>query len=269
MKHCRVLTIAGTDSGGGAGIQADLKTFTVMRAYGMSVIAAVTAQNTMGVQGVYPLAPEAVGEQLESVFSDIGADAVKTGMLFSAPIITEVAAKLRKFNVSNLVVDPVMIAKGGSRLLEEEATAALKDELLPLTTVITPNIPEAEVLTGVKITTVDDMKTAAKQLVAMGVQAAVVKGGHLTADPIDVLFDGKQVSEFVGRRYQTKNTHGTGCTFSAALAVGLAHGLDLSAAVQQAKDFVSLAISKAVPIGHGHGPTNHLAWLDRTPLADN
>jgi hydroxymethylpyrimidine/phosphomethylpyrimidine kinase len=263
MKLCRVLTIAGSDSGGGAGIQADLKTFTVMRAYGMSVVTAVTAQNTMGVQGVYPLSPEAVGTQLESVFRDIGADAVKTGMLFSAAIITEVAAKLKKFNVTNLVVDPVMIAKGGSRLLEEEATSALKDELLPLTTVITPNIPEAEVLTGIKIATVDDMKKAAKQLVSMGVKAAVVKGGHLPGEPVDVLYDGQQFFEFTGQRYQTKNTHGTGCTFSAALTVGLAQGLDLSAAVEQAKDFVSLAIANGISIGRGHGPTNHLAWLDR------
>ena len=263
MKISHVLTIAGSDSSGGAGIQADLKTFTVLGAYGMSVLAAVTAQNTLGVQGVYPLPPDAVGEQMESVFSDIRVDSVKTGMLFSAPIISEVAAKLHKFEVNNLVVDPVMVAKGGSRLLQEEATEALIDKLMPLTTVITPNIPEAEILTGIKITTISDMKTAAKRLVSMGVQATVVKGGHLATEPVDILYDGDKIKEYPGKRWQTKNTHGTGCTFAAALAVGLAQKLPLAAAVQQAKDFVSLAIARAVPIGHGHGPTNHLAWLEK------
>ncbi|HKM40032.1 MAG TPA: bifunctional hydroxymethylpyrimidine kinase/phosphomethylpyrimidine kinase [bacterium] len=263
MKIPRVLTIAGSDSSGGAGIQADLKTFTVLGTYGMSVVTAVTAQNTMGVQAVYPLAPEAVGQQLESVFTDIDTDSVKTGMLFSAPIITEVAAKLRRFNVTNLVVDPVMVAKGGSKLLQDEAVEAFADVLIPLTTVITPNIPEAEILTGISITTIAEMKAAAKKLVSMGAQTAVVKGGHLPAEPVDILYDGTIIREYPGQRFDTMNTHGTGCTFAAALAVGLAQKLSVDTAVQQAKDFVSLAIAKAYPIGHGHGPTNHLAWLNR------
>ncbi len=263
MRICQVLTVAGSDSGGGAGIQADIKTFTVLRAYGMSAVSAVTAQNTQGVQEVYPLSPEAVGMQLDSVFSDIRVDAVKTGMLFSDPIIVEVASKLRNYNVSNLVVDPVMIAKGGSTLLEQKAVSALIDDLMPLTTIITPNIPEAEVLTGIKISTVEDMKKAAKQLVCMGARSAVVKGGHFPGGPIDVFCDGKNVIEYKGERYHTKNTHGTGCTFSAALTVGLARKLSLPDAVQLAKDFINVAIAKAIPIGHGHGPTNHLAWLDK------
>jgi hydroxymethylpyrimidine/phosphomethylpyrimidine kinase len=262
MTLPRVLTIAGSDSGGGAGIQADLKTFTVLGAYGMSALTAVTAQNTLGVQGIYPLSPAAVAAQITSVLTDIGADAAKTGMLFSAEIIRAVAERIRAFRLSRLVVDPVMVAKGGARLLESTAEAALKAELLPLAAVVTPNLPEAEVLAGMSIRRAAEMKEAARRIVALGARAVVIKGGHLAGPPLDLLYDGAAFHEFQGERCATKNTHGTGCTFSAALAVGLAQGLELPAAVRRAKDFTACAIRAAVPLGHGHGPTNHLAWLE-------
>ncbi|HHY93025.1 MAG TPA: bifunctional hydroxymethylpyrimidine kinase/phosphomethylpyrimidine kinase [Firmicutes bacterium] len=261
MTLPRVLTIAGSDSGGGAGIQADLKTFTVLGAYGMSALTAVTAQNTLGVQGIYPLSPAAVAQQLTSVLSDIGADAAKTGMLFSAAIIEAVAEKVKEFGLTRLVVDPVMVAKGGARLLEDSAAAALREKLLPLASVVTPNLPEAEVLAAMPIREVADMQEAARRIVALGARAVVVKGGHLAGPPLDLLYDGSAFHQFTGERYPTKNTHGTGCTFSAALAVGLARGLALPAAVAQAKAFTAAAIRGAAPLGHGHGPTNHLAWL--------
>nr|PZN72581.1 MAG: bifunctional hydroxymethylpyrimidine kinase/phosphomethylpyrimidine kinase [Bacillota bacterium] len=265
MTQPRVLTIAGSDSGGGAGIQADLKTFTALRTYGASVITCVTAQNTLGVTGVYPLTADQVAAQLDAVLSDIGTDAAKTGMLYGAPIIAAVADRIRRYGVRNLVVDPVMIAKSGHPLLLPEAQAALRELLLPLARVVTPNLPEAEALTGLTIRTRADMEAAGRRLLQMGAKAAVVKGGHLPGEAAaDLLIaaDGSQLW-LEAERVESRHTHGTGCTFSAAIAAGLARGLDLPEAVSLAKAFISLAIRTAPGIGRGRGPTNHLAWLDQ------
>ncbi|GCD82354.1 bifunctional hydroxymethylpyrimidine kinase/phosphomethylpyrimidine kinase [Parageobacillus thermoglucosidasius] len=261
----KALTIAGSDSGGGAGIQADLKTFQELRVFGMSALTAVTAQNTLGVQGVYPLPPDAVTQQMESVGTDLGADAVKTGMLFSAEIIEAVAAKVRQFGWDRLVVDPVMIAKGGAPLLQEEAVSALKTYLLPLAMVATPNIPEAEALTGLKIQSIEDRKEAAKRLHELGVKHVVIKGGHDDdgEETVDILYDGSEFFYFTSKRIKTKHTHGTGCTFSAAIAAELAKGKTVQEAVQTAKSFIQAAIEHELGIGHGHGPTNHWAYRDK------
>lgn len=263
MTLARALTIAGSDSGGGAGIQADLKTFTALGVFGTSAITAVTAQNTRGVTGVYPLTPEQVWAQLDAVLSDIGTDAAKTGMLFDAPIISVVADRVRHYGVKNLVLDPVMIAKGGHPLLLPQAQAALRELLLPLAAVVTPNLPEAEALTGITIHTHDDMVAAGRRLIALGAGAAVVKGGHLDGQPADdvLVTRGGQEVWLRAERVESRHTHGTGCTFSAAIAAGLARGMDLEAAVRQAKAYITLAIQKAPGFGTGHGPTNHLAWL--------
>jgi len=259
----RALTIAGSDSGGGAGIQADLKTFTVLGVFGTSALTAITAQNTLGVHGVYPLTAEQVAAQMDAVLTDIGTDAAKTGMLFDASIIEAVADRIRTYGITNLVLDPVMIAKGGQPLLLAKAQAALRELLLPLAAVVTPNIPEAEVLTNLPIRTRDDMVAAGRKLLSMGARAAVVKGGHLEDGPADdVLVTREGVEWFHADRVPTRHTHGTGCTFSAALTAGLAQGKSIREAVVQAKEFISLAIQKAPGIGAGHGPTNHLAWME-------
>jgi hydroxymethylpyrimidine/phosphomethylpyrimidine kinase len=242
----RALTIAGSDSGGGAGIQADLKTFQELDVYGMSALTAVTAQNTNGVQAVYPLSPEAVIQQIRSVGSDIRVDALKTGMLFSGEIIRAVAEAIQEFGWKKVVVDPVMIAKGGSVLLQEEAIQALTESLLPLTEVVTPNIPEAEKLTGMAIVTPLDKREAAKRLAGYGAKYVIVKGGHDSgAEAVDLLFDGHSFTEIAGRRVDTVHTHGTGCTFSAALTAGLARGMEIAAAASQAKAFIQAAIEEA------------------------
>jgi hydroxymethylpyrimidine/phosphomethylpyrimidine kinase len=261
MTVPRVLTIAGSDSGGGAGIQADLKTITVLGAYGMSVITALTAQNTLGVQGVFDIPPEFVEKQFDSVLSDIGADAAKTGMLSSSAIIHAVARKIREYSISRLVVDPVMVAKGGAPLLREDARESLIRELIPLAAVVTPNIPEAEALAGMSIGDVDAMKRAAKVIHGHGAAGVVVKGGHLAGAAVDVLYDGKEFHEFTAERIDTRDTHGTGCTFSAAVAVGLARGLDVRMAVQKAKEYITVVIRHSLSIGGGHGPTNHFAQV--------
>ncbi|WP_042355910.1 bifunctional hydroxymethylpyrimidine kinase/phosphomethylpyrimidine kinase [Bacillus rubiinfantis] len=258
----RALTIAGSDSGGGAGIQADLKTFQELEVFGMSALTAVTAQNTLGVHGVYPLTAEAVTKQIRVIGDDIGVDAVKTGMLFNAEIIETVAAQLKYYKWKQVIVDPVMIAKGGAPLLQQEAVTALKTALLPLAAVITPNIPEAEVLTGYTIRTVEDKREAARRLVEFGVKNVVIKGGH-DEDPdvaSDLLFDGSDFYTFTKKRIQTKNTHGTGCTFSAVITAKLAQGATIVDAVVTAKDFIQAAIEAEISIGHGHGPTNHWAY---------
>lgn len=269
----RALTVAGSDSGGGAGIQADLKTFTALGAYGMSVITAVTAQNTRGVAGVYPMTAEQVDAQLEAVLTDIGVDAVKTGMLVDADIIHAVARRLARYAAGKgegatrplrLVVDPVMVAKSGDSLLEDAAVASLREHLLPLAAVVTPNVPEAEALTGMTVRTRDDMVAAGRRLLTYGAGAVLITGGHLAGGRADdVLVTEDDVRWFSAAKIQTPNTHGTGCTLSAALAAGLARGLPLVDAVQQAKDFITAAIATAPNIGGGHGPTNHLAWLER------
>ncbi|ARK29401.1 bifunctional hydroxymethylpyrimidine kinase/phosphomethylpyrimidine kinase [Halalkalibacter krulwichiae] len=262
MPIAKALTIAGSDSGGGAGIQADLKTFQELDAFGMSVITALTAQNTLGVHGVFPQTLEAIEAQLEAVLSDIGADAVKTGMLFSPEIISLVAQKLTEYKVSNIVVDPVMIAKGGASLLQEEAIRALIDDLLPIATVITPNLPEAAKILGIEeMKTLDEMKEAAINLHKLGPKYVVLKGGHLMNGPaIDLLFDGETIYELRTERIETTHTHGTGCTFAAAIAAELAKGSSIKSAVETAKAFITAAITSSLAIGGGIGPTNHSAY---------
>lgn len=262
-KIAKALTIAGSDSGGGAGIQADLKTFHQLGVYGMSAITAVTAQNTLGVAGVYPLPTEAVAQQMREVLRDIGADAAKTGMLFDAAIIQAVAEEIRAFGVQKLVVDPVMVAKGGAKLLLDEAIAALKQHLLPLAEVVTPNLPEAECLTGMPIKTPEQMREGARAIHALGARHVLMKGGHLEGDVVvDILFDGQAFHEISHERIQTRHTHGTGCTFSAALTAELAKGTPLVQAVEKANRFIFQAIATAPELGGGHGPTNHWAVVD-------
>ncbi|WP_062046397.1 bifunctional hydroxymethylpyrimidine kinase/phosphomethylpyrimidine kinase [Bacillus sp. JCM 19034] len=262
MAIAKALTIAGSDSGGGAGIQADLKTFQELDVFGMSVITALTAQNTLGVHGVYPQSLEAIEAQIDAVLSDIGTDAVKTGMLFSADIIKLVAKKLKEYEVKNIVVDPVMIAKGGATLLQNEAVNALVSELLPIATVITPNLPEAAKLLGVEeIRTIEEMNDAARALHAYGPANIVLKGGHLLDGPAtDLLFDGVKMHELTSERVQTTHTHGTGCTFAAAIAAELAKSKSIAEAVEQAKAYITAAITESLAIGNGIGPTNHAAY---------
>ncbi len=262
------LTIAGSDSGGGAGIQADLKTFAALGVYGMSVLTAITAQNTRAVTAVFELPTDLVEAQIDAVITDIGADAVKTGMIASSELIRAVAGKVRQHGLGTLVVDPVMVAKSGDRLLREDAVDALRNELLPLATVITPNLPEAEVLVGHSITTLDEMRAAAAEIVRMGARSVVVKGGHRAEEPTDVFFDGQRHVDLTATRVETTSTHGTGCTLASAIAAHLAHGEDLEAAVRAAKAYISAAIAAAYPIGHGHGPVHHFYRLwDRPPDA--
>lgn len=259
----KAMTVAGSDSGGGAGIQADLKTFHQLGVYGTSALTAITAQNTLGVAAVYPLSAEAVVTQMEEVLRDIGTDAMKTGMLFDARIISAVAGKIAQHQVAKVVVDPVMVAKGGAKLLQDEAIEALKEQLLPLALVVTPNLPEAECLTGLAIKDLAGMKEAAKRIHAMGPRYVIVKGGHLDDDELtDLLYDGEQYTPFVHQRVHTRHTHGTGCTFSAALTAQLAKGIDIFTAVDQAKRFIIRAIETAPQLGGGHGPTNHWAAIE-------
>ncbi len=257
MKIPRALTIAGSDSGGGAGIQADLKTFSALGVYGMSAIAALTSQNTVGVNGIVEIAPEFVSMQIRAVVPDIGVDAVKTGMLSNAAIISRVSADIRELKLDKVVVDPVMVAKSGDRLLKTEAVEAIKTELFPLATVITPNLHEAEALTGLRVETPREMKTAAEKLMAFGPKYVVLKGGHLEGSPMDLLFDGKTFREYASIRYDTPHTHGTGCTFASAIAAWLARGCSVEDAVGRAKQYITGAISRGLPLGRGHGPVHH------------
>lgn len=258
----KALTIAGSDSGGGAGIQADLKTFQERGVFGTSAITALTAQNTLGVHGVFPQSIEAIRAQIEAVLSDIGADAVKTGMLFSADIIRLVSEMLKEYKVDNIVVDPVMIAKGGASLLQEEAVNALKEELLPIATVITPNLPEAAKILGIEeMKTLKEMENAAKALHQLGPKYVVLKGGHLSqGNAIDILFNGMEYVHYESERIATKHTHGTGCTFAAAIAAELAKGHSIQDAVATAKKYIHAAITHAIPVGRGIGPTHHGAY---------
>jgi hydroxymethylpyrimidine/phosphomethylpyrimidine kinase len=269
MTTARALTIAGSDSGGGAGIQADLKTFQELRVFGMSAITAVTAQNTLGVQGIYPLPAEAVLQQIDAIGSDLGTDAVKTGMLFSAEIIYSVAERLRRYGWERVVVDPVMIAKGGAKLLQDEAVRAMKEALLPLAWVVTPNMPEAEALTGIPVRTLADRKEAARRLADLGARHIVMKGGHEEGSDVavDLLYDGSGFHEFPSPRVHTRHTHGTGCTFAAAVTAELAKGRGVPEAVATAKAFIHAAIEDSLGLGQGHGPTNHWAYRERQAAA--
>ncbi|HYN17068.1 MAG TPA: bifunctional hydroxymethylpyrimidine kinase/phosphomethylpyrimidine kinase [Actinomycetes bacterium] len=259
----RVLTIAGSDSGGGAGIQADLKTFLAHGVHGMSAITAVTVQNSIGVQGFYELEPRAVFEQIESVATDIGVDAAKTGMLASAPIIEAVAGAVERFALPNLVVDPVAASKHGDPLLRPDALQALRERLAPLATVITPNLGEVKLLTGVEVRDRGDLPAAARAVHELGPRWVLVKGGHLPdGDAVDLLWDGREAVELTAPRLATRHTHGTGCTLASAIAANLAAGLDVVAAVREAKQYLSGAIAGGFPLGKGIGPTDH-AWRFR------
>lgn len=255
------MTIAGSDSGGGAGIQADLKTFAALGVYGTSTLTAITAQNTIGVTGVHEIPTDIIAAQIEAVITDIGADAVKTGMLASSAIVEVVARELKRHRVEVLVIDPVMVAKSGDPLLQKEAVEALHARLVPLAAVVTPNIPEAEVLTGMKITSPEDMRRAAEKIIQMGARGVVVKGGHLEGPATDLFYDGSRFQEFTAPRIDTQNTHGTGCTFASAIAAGLARGLSVIDSVAQAKEYVTEAIRHSFPVGQGHGPLNHFYKL--------
>jgi hydroxymethylpyrimidine/phosphomethylpyrimidine kinase len=253
----KALTIAGSDSGGGAGIQADLKTFSAFRVFGMSVITAVTAQNSLGVQGVENLPPAFVARQLRSVLEDFGADAAKCGMLSTAPIIEAVAAELASHRIEKLVVDPVMVAKSGDQLLQPEARAALADRILPLALLVTPNLPEAEVLAGMRVAEPEDMEEAARRIHLLGPRYVLVKGGHLKGDATDLLWNGRDFTRFSTPRIDSQNTHGTGCTFSAAIAAGLARGQALGDAIRSAKAYVTRAIREGFKAGRGVGQLRH------------
>jgi hydroxymethylpyrimidine/phosphomethylpyrimidine kinase len=255
----RVLIVAGSDSGGGAGIQADIKAVTAMNAFAATAITALTAQNTVGVHGVVAIEPDFIAQQIEVVLTDIGTDAVKTGMLHSAEVISTVAAALKKHAADvPLVVDPVMVAKGGQRLLLSEAEVALRDTLLPMATLITPNLPEAEVLAGFPVGNEADMRRAAERLTGLGARAVLMKGGHLEGDVVvDLLFHDGRFERFESPRILTRHTHGTGCTLASATTAGLAQKMSLADAFARARAYVRKAIETAPGFGRGHGPLNH------------
>ena len=257
------LTIAGSDSGGGAGIQADLKTFASKGVYGMSAITAVTAQNTIGVQAVHNQPPDLVKLQIQSALSDIGADAIKIGMLANKEIITAVAETIQHYPQIPLIVDPVMIAKSGDLLLESNAISSLIEQILPLATIITPNLDEATAITGLKASNQDEMEAIACKLFEMGPRYVVIKGGHLDGPALDVLYDGKNFHSFVAERVDTRNTHGTGCTFAAAITAEVAKGSSIIDAVDRAKSYLTNSLVHSIPLGKGHGPVHHFHHLYR------
>lgn len=259
----RILTIAGSDSGGGAGIQADLKAITLLNGYGMSVLTALTAQNTLGVQAIHEVPARFVERQIDSVLSDIGADAIKTGMLTNKEIVEVVAKKIEQYGIETVVVDPVMISKSGAPLLRKDAQKALIKRLIPLAWVVTPNLFEASVLTGMKVNSLEGMRKAAAQIWELGAKNVVVKGGHLKGKAIDILFDGTNYAEIESPRIETKNTHGTGCTFASAIATLLARGEAVPEAVRKAKIFITMAIQSSFNLGKGTGPTNPSAYVLR------
>ncbi|HPF06923.1 MAG TPA: bifunctional hydroxymethylpyrimidine kinase/phosphomethylpyrimidine kinase [Spirochaetota bacterium] len=259
MKN--LLTIAGSDCSGGAGIQADLKTFSAHGAFGMSVVVSVVAENTSRVISIQDITPEVIKDQIDAVFEDIPVHGVKTGMLSGIETMNAVAEKLREYRPANLVVDPVMIAKGGCALMHPDALNTLISEIIPLSFILTPNIPEAETITGKKISSVGEMKKAAAVIYKMGAKNVLIKGGHSAGDAEDILFDGVNYFSFITKRIDTKNTHGTGCTFSSAITANLANGMDIQSSVKASKDYVTTAIKHALPIGKGHGPTNHFYKL--------
>ena len=255
------LTVAGSDSGGGAGIQADLKTFAALGVHGTSALTALTAQNTLGVTAILDLPPSFVEAQFDAVAQDIGIDAMKTGMLFNAEIIQAVAGKIREYGLSKVVVDPVMVATSGDLLLRQDAVEEVKRGLLPLALVVTPNRREAEVLSGLEIGTERDVLAAALRIYDLGARYVLVKGGHAPGDAVDWLYDGRELLPFRAPRIETTNTHGTGCTLSAAIAAYLALDREVPDAVAGAKEYITEAIRHAYPLGRGHGPVNHLFRL--------
>jgi hydroxymethylpyrimidine/phosphomethylpyrimidine kinase len=261
----KALTIAGSDSGAGAGIQADLKTFAALGVYGTSAITAITAQNTKGVTRIQELGPDLVAAQIDAVIEDIGTEAVKTGMLANSSIIEIVARKVREHRLKNLVVDPVMVAKGGDLLLHRDAIETLRSELIPLATIVTPNLAEAERLTGLRLARKREIQEAAVRIVGMGAKGVVIKGGHRRGPATDVFYDGNKFREVTAERIRTRHTHGTGCTFSAAIAANLAKGETLEKAVVLAKKYMTQAIRRGFAIGAGHGPVHHFYkyWKNR------
>ena len=259
----RILTIAGSDSGGGAGIQADLKAITLLGGYGMSVLTALTAQNTTGVQAIHEIPASFVEAQIDSVLSDIGADAIKTGMLMNGEIVEVVSKKIRQYGVQKVVVDPVMVSKSGALLLRKDSQDALIKKLIPLAWVVTPNLMEASALTGLKVNSLEGMKKATHRIYKLGAKHVVVKGGHLKGMAIDLLYDGKKFVEMERPRIETKNTHGTGCTFASAIATFLARGDTVLEAARKAKTFITMAIQFSLSLGKGYGPTNPSAYVLR------
>lgn len=255
------LTIAGSDSSGGAGIQADLKTFSALEVYGMSVITAVTAQNTCGVRAIADIPTDVIHAQIEAIYEDIPVDALKIGMLSRSEIISTVANTLKKVEATNIVLDPVMVSKSGHHLLQQEAITSLTEQLFPLATVITPNLPEAEAVLKQTIETEADMKEACIELKKLGPAHVLLKGGHLSGNPTDFLYDGETFHVFKQERIHTANTHGTGCTLSSAIAAHLAKGFPLVEAVAAAKTYITGAIKHSFKLGQGHGPTHHFYKL--------
>lgn len=261
-KYYKVLSIAGSDSGGGAGIQADLKTFSALGCYGMTVITALTAQNTLGVSGIHPIPPEFAAQQMDAVFSDMGADAVKIGMLYSAELIRTIADRLKKYRVERIVLDPVMVAQSGDKLLQDDAIDAIRNDLMPICRVVTPNLPEASVLLGREIHSSDDMKAAAESLAKYGCQSVLIKGGHSQDhNSTDVLYLSEEDRYVIlsKPRIRTSNNHGTGCTLSSAIASFLAKSFSVEDAIRHAKDFIHQAIASGseYSLGTGHGPVHH------------
>jgi hydroxymethylpyrimidine/phosphomethylpyrimidine kinase len=264
----KVLTIAGSDCSGGAGIQADLKTFSALGVFGMSVIVSVVAENTSRVIDIQDVLPDMIEKQIDAVFEDIDVDAVKIGMLSTPQCMEVVAGKLRQYNPRNVVIDPVMYAKNGCPLMQPTSIDTLIKIIIPLADVLTPNIPEAEKIADMEIKTYTDMENAAKKIQSMGCKAVIIKGGHAVGDATDILYDGNKIYYYKASRIDTKNTHGTGCTFSSAIAAYLSKGLSVENAVSRAKEYVTTAITHALPIGKGYGPTHHFYELYKNSLKD-
>lgn len=259
MTYKRVLTISASDSGGGSGIQADLKTFFARQVYGVSVVTSVTAQNTIGIQVIYELPPDLVASQLDSVLSDIGVDAVKIGMLSNAEIITTIAQKLEEYHIEKIVLDPVMVAKGGEPLLQPDAIELLLQKLIPIALLVTPNISEAKVLSEMEILSREDMIEAGRRIYKMGAKNILIKGAQLKGEAIDILFDGCESHQYSAPMVVTKNTYGTGCTLASAITAELAKGHSIPEAVQKSKQYITKAIQHSLEMGVGHGPLNH--WI--------
>lgn len=257
----KVLTVAGSDCSGGAGIQADIKTITAHKMYAMSAITSLTAQNTTGVYDILNVTPDFLEKQLECIFTDIFPDSIKIGMVSDSNVIISIVKMLKKYNASNIVIDPVMISSSGSRLLDKKALTLLSDHLLPLGTVITPNIPEAEVLCSMKIKNEEDMMKAAEMAYHQFGTSVLIKGGHLTGDAADILFSHNNFSRFCSERIDNKNTHGTGCTLSSAIACGLADGLTVEKSIRNAKQYLTGALKAMLDLGSGSGPLNHMYMI--------